>query len=233
MTQSRYLFTSLVLAALPTIVVAAPGRVPQSGRAASGEPFRSFRLLDQKLTLLSNQQSALKAALGAGRVNSSSNNSSSESATVILRRMSSTTTAIDRIAGRLEHLYQSRHESFGVRMFKILRSRAQAVQRDVSSVRRARMPSDASAAGAKAGGTPGLSRYAVSGDCRRICSDSLPTGYADMLPTQALPGPAARRADCMQVGVCFKCTSLRGFSRPTYPAEWVKIAFTRNTSAAG
>jgi len=32
-------------------------------------------------------------------------------------------------------------------MFKILRSRAQAVQRDVSSVRRARMPSDASAAG--------------------------------------------------------------------------------------
>jgi len=147
MTLSRYLFTSLVLAALPTIVVAAPGRVPQSGRAASGEPFRSFRLLDQKLTLLSNQQSALKAALGAGRVNSSSNNSSSESATVILRRMSSTTIAIDRIAGRLEHLYQSRHESFGVRMFKILRSRAQAVQRDVSSVRRARMPSDASAAG--------------------------------------------------------------------------------------
>jgi len=146
MTQSRYLFTSLVLAALPTIVVAAPGRIPQRG-ATSGEPFRSFRLLDQKLTLLSNQQSALKAALGAGRVNSSSNNSSSESATVILRRMSSTTTAIDRIAGRLEHLYQSRHESFGVRMFKILRSRAQAVQRDVSSVRRARMPSDASAAG--------------------------------------------------------------------------------------
>ena len=147
MTQSRYLFTSLVLAALPTIVVAAPGRVPQSGRAASGEPFRSFRLLDQKLTLLSNQQSALKAALGAGRVNSSSNNSSSASAPVILRRMISTTTAIDRIAGGLEHLYQSRRESFGVRMFKILRSRAQAVQRDVSSVRRARMPSDASAAG--------------------------------------------------------------------------------------
>ena len=129
------------------IVVAAPGRVPQSGRAASGEPFRSFRLLDQKLTLLSNQQSALKAALGAGRVNSSSNNSSSASAPVILRRMISTTTAIDRIAGGLEHLYQSRRESFGVRMFKILRSRAQAVQRDVSSVRRASMPSDASAAG--------------------------------------------------------------------------------------
>ena len=131
---------------MPTIVVAAPGRIPQRG-AAGGEPFRSFRLLDQKLTLLSNQQSALKAALGAGRVNSSSSNSSSASAPVILRRMISTTTAIDRIAGGLEHLYQSRRESFGVRMFKILRSRAQAVQRDVSSVCRARMPSDASAAG--------------------------------------------------------------------------------------
>jgi hypothetical protein len=146
MTQSRCLFTSLVLAALTTIVVAAPGRIPQ-GRATGGEPFRSFRLLDQKLTLLANQQSALKAALGAGRVNSSSSNSSSASATVILRRMSSTTTAIDRIAGRLERLYQSRRESFGVRMFKILRSRAQAVERDVSSVRRARMPSDATVAG--------------------------------------------------------------------------------------
>src|SRR2546427_11051144 len=97
MTLSRYLFTSLVLAALPTIVVAAPGRVPQSGRAASGEPFRSFRLLDPEVTLLSNQQRALKAALGAGRGNSSSHNSSSASASEILRRMISTTTAVDRI----------------------------------------------------------------------------------------------------------------------------------------
>src|SRR5437660_11045455 len=98
--------------------------------AASGDPFRSIRILDQKLTLLSNQQSALKAALGAGRVNSSSNNSSSESATVILRRMSSTTTAIDRLAGRLEHVYQSHHESFEVRMFTILRCRAQHGRRE-------------------------------------------------------------------------------------------------------
>jgi len=146
MTQARCLFASLVLAALPTDVVPAPGQIPQ-GRPTGGEPFRSFRLLDQKLTLLSNQQSALKAALGAGRVNSSSSNSSSASATAILRRMSSTTTAIERIAGRLERLYQSRRESFGARMFKILRSRAQAVQRDVGSVRRARMPSDATVAG--------------------------------------------------------------------------------------
>ena len=72
--------------------------------------------------------------------------SSSESM-VILRRMSSTTTAINRIAGRLVRLYQSRREPFGVRMFTILRSRAQVVQRDVSSVRRARTLSDASLAG--------------------------------------------------------------------------------------
>ena len=72
--------------------------------------------------------------------------SSSESM-VILRRMSSTTTAINRIAGRLVRLYQNRRESFGVRMFTILRSRAQVVQRDVSSVRRARTLSDASLAG--------------------------------------------------------------------------------------
>jgi hypothetical protein len=141
MTRPRCLFASLVLAALPTNVVAAPGRIRQS-RANGGEPFRSFRLLDQKLTLLTNQQRALKAALDADRVNSSSRNSSSESAKVILRHMSSTTTAIERMANRLKRLYQSRRAPFGVRMFKILRSRAQALQRDVSALRRARMPGD-------------------------------------------------------------------------------------------
>jgi hypothetical protein len=146
MTQFTYLFASLVLAVLPANVVAASGRTPQSARAPGGEPFRSFRLLDQKLTLLSNQQSALKAALGAGRANSSSSNSSSASVTVTLRRMSTTATAIERIAGRLVRLYRSRGESFGVRVFKILRSRAQAIERDLSSVRRARMPSDATVA---------------------------------------------------------------------------------------
>ena len=146
MTWSRLLLTSLVLGTLPANVVAAPGRIPQRG-ASEGEPFRSFHLLDMKLSLLSDQQSALKAALGAGRVNSSSGNSPPESAKVILRRMISTTTAIERIAGRLEHLYQSRREPFGVRIFKMLRGRAQAVQRDVSSVRRTRRPRDESVAG--------------------------------------------------------------------------------------
>src|SRR5207244_9343273 len=72
---------------------------------------------------------------------------SSSSATRILRLISSTTSSIDRMAGRLEPLCHGPHDSFGGRMFKILRSRGQAVHRDVSSVRRARMPSDASAAG--------------------------------------------------------------------------------------
>jgi hypothetical protein len=172
MTRSRCLFASLVLAALPTNVIAAPGRIRQS-RAAGGEPFRSFRLLDQKLTLLTNQQRALKAALGADRVNSSNRDSSSESATVILRRMSSTTTAIERIAVRLERLYHSRREPFGVRMFKILRSRAQA---------RCKLPPPSTHAwryncrGAEAGRTHGLARYPVSGRCRRIWSHALPTG---------------------------------------------------------
>jgi hypothetical protein len=146
MTRARCLFASVVLAALPTNVIAAQGRIPQS-RATGGEVFRSFRLLDQKLTLLTNQQRALKAALSADRMNSSSSHSSLGSATVILRRMSSTSTAIERIAGRLEHLYHTRREPFGVRVFKSLRRRAQAVQRDVSFLRRARMSSNTNVAG--------------------------------------------------------------------------------------
>lgn len=142
MTRSRRFFAALAMAALPTnFAVAAAWPIPQSTTAIEGEPFRSFRLLDAELTLLSNQQTALKA--GLGEMGSPDSGRASGSVTAILTHMNSTTSGIERIAGRLERLYQTRHESFGVRIFRILRSRAQAVQHDVSSVRRARTQSDA------------------------------------------------------------------------------------------
>ena len=116
--------------------------VSESRRAAQDEPFRSLGLLDAKLTLLSNQQVALKAALGTGHVNSPPSTVASGSATTILSRMNSTTRGINHIASRLESLYQNQRQPFGVRLFKILRSRAQAVQRDIRSVRRARIARD-------------------------------------------------------------------------------------------
>jgi hypothetical protein len=127
------LAASLVVAALPR---------SENRRAAQSEPFRTLHLLDAKLTLLSNQQAALKAALGTEDVNSADNRVGSGSLTKILMQMNSTTTGIDHLASRLESSYQNQRKAFGVRIFRILRSRAQAVQGDIRSLLRARVSRD-------------------------------------------------------------------------------------------
>jgi hypothetical protein len=136
------LVASLAVTVLPANFVVAALPMSESRRAAQSEPFRSLRLLDDRLTLLSNQQAALKAALGTGHVNSPASGVASGSVTTILSHMNSTTSGIDHIASELESLYQNQRQPFGVRLFKILRSRAQAIQRDIRSVRRARIARD-------------------------------------------------------------------------------------------
>src|ERR1700687_4839769 len=63
MTHLKRLMAWLTVAALSTTLVAATKRTPRSSKASSEEPFRSFRILDAKLTLLAQQQEALNAAL--------------------------------------------------------------------------------------------------------------------------------------------------------------------------
>jgi hypothetical protein len=133
---------ALAAAVLPANFAVAALPMSESRKAGQREPFHSLRLLDAKLTLLSNQEVALKAALGAGNVKSPASGVASGSVTTILSRMNSTTSGIEHIASRLESLYQNQRQPFGVRLFKILRNRAQAVQRDIRSVRRARIARD-------------------------------------------------------------------------------------------
>jgi hypothetical protein len=133
---------ALAMAVFPANLVVAAWPISQNRRAGQGEPLRSLRLLDAKLALLSNQQAALKAALSAGSVKSPASGVASGSVTTILSRMNSTTNGIDHIASRLESLYQNQGQPFGIRLFKLLRSRAQAVQRDIRSVQRARTARD-------------------------------------------------------------------------------------------
>jgi hypothetical protein len=61
MMHPERLISWLTVIALSTALVAASKQTPE--KASSEEPFRSFRVLDAKLTLLTNQQNALKAAL--------------------------------------------------------------------------------------------------------------------------------------------------------------------------
>jgi N-acetylmuramoyl-L-alanine amidase len=63
MTPPKRPMAWLTVAALSTTLVAAPKQTRHSSKASSEEPFRSFRMLDAKLTLLAHQQETLNAAL--------------------------------------------------------------------------------------------------------------------------------------------------------------------------
>jgi hypothetical protein len=63
MTHPKRLMAWLTVAVLSTTLVAATKQTPRSSKASGEEPFRSFRILDAKLTLLAQQQKALNAAL--------------------------------------------------------------------------------------------------------------------------------------------------------------------------
>jgi hypothetical protein len=132
MTQPKHLMAWLTVAALSTTLVAAPKRTPQSSKASSEEPFRSFRMLDAKLTLLTDQEDALKAAFSSGSIANPT-----QRRTTASRSMNFTAAGIERIAGGLEHLYAGRHQRFGAQMFRIMRIKAQEVQRGVNAVAKA------------------------------------------------------------------------------------------------
>jgi hypothetical protein len=126
----------LTVAALSTPLVAAPKRTPHNTKASSEEPFRSFRVLDAKLTLLTNQQDALKAAFNPVESGSGSTAPSGRR-TQASRSMNFTAAEIERIAGGLERLYEGRHQGFGVQMFRIMRIKAEEVKRGVNAVAKA------------------------------------------------------------------------------------------------
>jgi hypothetical protein len=133
----KRLMAWLTVAVLSTTLVAAPKRTPSNTKASSEEPFRSFRILDAKLTLLTNQQDALKAAINPAQSGSGSIAASSERRTKASSNMNFTAAGIERIAGGLEHLYEGRDQRFGVQMFRIMRIKAEEVQRGVRAVARA------------------------------------------------------------------------------------------------
>jgi hypothetical protein len=108
-----------------------------SKTASTENPFRTFRLLDQKLTLLQSQQHSLQAAL---QINKSANTISAGAPAWVApaRAMRRTALSMQRLVSREEHLYRIRHRQFGVRLFSILRIRTEAVRRNVVAMELAR-----------------------------------------------------------------------------------------------
>src|SRR5437588_12060096 len=132
MMRPKRLMARLMVAALSTTLAPAPQPAQHNRKASSEEPFRSFRMLDAKLSILTNQQDALKAAF-----NPASGSASSARRTEAARSMSSATAEVGRIARRLERLYEGRHQRFGVQTFRLIRIKAQKVQRDLGAVTKA------------------------------------------------------------------------------------------------
>jgi hypothetical protein len=137
MTRPKFLMAWLTVAALSTTLVAATKGTPRSSKTSSEEPFRSFRVLDGKLTLLAQQQEALNAALNLVQGGSRSKAADSRRGTTASSNMNSTAAGMVLVAGELESLYQRRHQPFGVQMFRALRMRAEEVQRGVNAVAKA------------------------------------------------------------------------------------------------
>lgn len=135
MRLSRRLPSLVVLAASAGSCMVTP-IPPQPTTSGKNEPFRSFRLLDGKLTQLSSQHAALKQAL-INRGGSSHGTAPANELSATLVHMASATTSIEGITAKLERLYQNRREPFGARMFRVMHLRAQAVQSGINSVRRA------------------------------------------------------------------------------------------------
>jgi hypothetical protein len=133
MMHPRRLMVWLMLLAFSTNLAATPKLTPQNTKGSSEEPFRSFRMLDANLTLLTNQQGTLKAAF-----NPAPGSESSGRQTEAVRGMNSTAAEIGSIARRLERLYEGHHQRFGVQTFRLIRIKAQEVQRDLSAVTKAK-----------------------------------------------------------------------------------------------
>jgi hypothetical protein len=143
MTELRGLIAWLALTVLSTTLSAAPERISRRTRVSEQEPFHSFRILDGKMTLLGHQQDALKSAFNPGQTRSRSKAGISRRAARAARRMNSTAAGIGRIAAKLEGLYQTRHQPFGAQVFRVLRERAEALQRGVKAVIKAQTRSAA------------------------------------------------------------------------------------------
>ena len=135
--RAKRLIAFLALVALSPTLVAVPNQSPQNTEASSEEPFRSFRMLDAKLSLLTNEQDVLKADFNSTESNSGSRAARSDRRKKASRSMNLTAAEIERIARGLERLYQRRHRRFGVQMFKIMRIKAEEVQRGVNTVAKA------------------------------------------------------------------------------------------------
>jgi hypothetical protein len=176
------------------------------------EPFRSFAILDAKLSVLTSQQASLQGALnasGAGVQGSARSQTRSK----LLNNMRVVIAQILGVTTRLQSRYARQHRSFAARIFGALRSRANAVSHELHSVRRAHTLSSARTADERLGNgivALVLQFQAVSGGYATTqCAPRDWTCCEPKRPKDLMPGEeAACRWMC--VPTPRRCTGLLG-----------------------
>jgi hypothetical protein len=152
MMRWRVILNSVLLTTLFLSPLAGQKRsVPHSAATASRlEPFRSFAILDAKLSLLTSQQASLEASLN-GRAPEPGASTAAQSRAKLLNSMRVTSAEIRRLTAHLQSRYARQHRAFGVKILKLLRARANAVHRDIYVVQRAHTESSARVADERLG----------------------------------------------------------------------------------
>jgi hypothetical protein len=127
----------VAIASFPCGLMVAQKRIAPKTAVSASEPFRTFRELDQKLTLLQTQQHFLQETL---QTNESTHTTGAGERTWVApaHAMRKTVISMQRLLRRPERLYRIRHRQFGVQLFGILRTRAETVRRNVVAVERER-----------------------------------------------------------------------------------------------
>ena len=132
--------SGIAIAGAVAIVFFPYGLMAQKGVApktvSAEEPFRTFRMLDRQLTLLQTQQHSLQAALEINKSNTIAAGIPPWAASAHAMRRN--VVSMQQLMRRVEHLYRIRHRQFGVRLFTILRIRAEAVRHNLVTVEIAR-----------------------------------------------------------------------------------------------
>ncbi len=120
--MKRSAMTILCITTIALFPPAFAGTAPMAKRRPSAdEPFRTFRVLDDRLTRLEAQQRSLEAVLEGNQSNTGHNVGDKRSWAKPAHAMETTNMSIQRLLIRAERLYRIRHRRFGVRLFRILR----------------------------------------------------------------------------------------------------------------
>lgn len=123
----------VAIASFHCVLIGAERRIAPKTPVSADEPFRTFRQLDEKLTLLQTQHHFLQATLQTNR-SANTIGAGVRPWVAPAHAMRKTVFSMQRLLHRSENLYRIKHRQFGIRLFGTLRMRAETVRLNLLAV---------------------------------------------------------------------------------------------------